>query len=252
MPKATLLNIVQDILSDADSDDVSSISDTVESDQCARLVRDCHDQIVDLHDLEHLKILTPLTATSASTPNVMERPEGFHTIEYIKYDKRIAAGDPQNFQYVEYMEPHKFLELVHSRSTSDSTVDAITLSSGVIIPVRNDTAPTYYTVMDAGSDELVFDSYDTGVDTNLQASKSVAYGTQKPTLSLTDTATMSLPRHLEMLVKREARAVFFDLYKDGSTREIDRTRRRAEVRAMRQRNIVKNSDNDNRPDYGRK
>jgi hypothetical protein len=63
---------------------------------------------------------------------------------------------------------------------------------------------------------------------------------------------MDLPEHLETLVKREARAMFFDLYKDGVTSEIDRTRRRAEVRAMRQRNIIKNTDNDNRPDYGRK
>lgn len=252
MAKVTLLEMVQDILSDADSDDVSSISDTVESDQCARLIRDCHDQIVDLHDLEHLKILTPLTATSASTPNVMDRPEGFHTIEYVKYDKRTAAGDPQNFEYVDYMEPDRFLDLCHARNTDDTEVTAVTLSSGIIIPVRNDVAPQYYTVFDAGSDELVFDSYDSALETNLQASKSVAYGTQKPTLSLTDTATMSLPRHLEMLVKREARALFFDLYKDGTTREIDRTRRRAEVRAQRQRNIIKNSDNDNRPDYGRK
>jgi hypothetical protein len=32
MAKATLLSIVQDLLSDADSDDVNSISDTVEAD----------------------------------------------------------------------------------------------------------------------------------------------------------------------------------------------------------------------------
>lgn len=252
MAKATLLSIVQGILSDADSDDVNSITDTVEADQCARVVRDCHDQIVDLHDLEHLKMIKQLTATSSSTPNVMDRPEGFYNIEWIKYDKRTAAGDPQNYEYVHYMEPDRFLEKMHGRSTDDSNVDAITLDSGIIIPVVNDAAPSYYTIFDQGSDEIVFDSYDSDVDTNLQASKSLAYGVQKPTLALTDSATMVLPKHLESLVKREARAMFFDLYKDGATREIDRTRRRAEVRAQRLRNIVKNSDNDNRPDYGRK
>ena len=252
MAKATLLSIVQDILSDADSDDVNSITDTVEADQCARVVRDVHDQIVDLHDLEHLKTLKQLTATDSSTPNVMERPEGFHTIEWIKYDKKVAAGDPQSFDYVNYVEPDRFLEIVHSRNTDDSVVTAVTLSTGLIIPVRNDVSPSYYTVMDAGSDELVFDSYDSDLETNLQASKSLAYGIQKPTLTLSDTATMVLPRHLESLIKREARALFFDLYKDGVTREIDRTRRRAEVRAQRLRNIIKNTDNDNRPDYGRK
>lgn len=252
MAKATLLSIVQDILSDADSDDVNSINDTVEADQCARVVRDCHDQLVDLHDLEHLKTMKQLTATSASTPNVMERPEGFHTIEWVRYDVRDDAGDPQNYELVDYMEVNDFINMCMSRSTDDSNVTAITHSTGLVLPIITDRRPQYYTVMDEGSDELVFDSYDSDVDTNLQASKSLAYGMQRPTLTLSDSATMTLPRHLETLVKREARALFFDLYKDGTTREIDRTRRRAEVRAQRQRNIIKNTDNDNRPDYGRK
>jgi hypothetical protein len=182
----------------------------------------------------------------------MERPEGFHSIEWVKYDVKLTAGGDQNYEYVDYMEPDRFMERVQSRSTSDTNVTAVTLSTGIIIPVINDRRPQVYTVMDSGSDELVFDSYDSNLETNLQASKSLAYGTQRPTLTLSDTATMVLPRHLETLVKREARALFFDLYKDGATREVDRTRRRAEVRAQRHRNIIKNTDNDNRPDYGRK
>ena len=252
MAKATLLEMVQDILSDADSDDVNSISDTVESQQCAKIIRDVHDQTVDLHDLEYLNTIKALTATGASTPNVMERPSGFHTLEFVKYDKKTAASDPQNFEYVDYLAPDDFLELVHSRNTSDSTVTAVTLDSGLVIPVRNDKAPEYYTVMDQGSTELVFDSYNSALETNLQASKSLAYGTLRPSLTLSDSATMTLPEHLETLVKREARAMFFDLYKDGITSEIDRTRRRMEVRAQRQRRIIENTDNENRPDYGRK
>jgi len=252
MAKATLLEIVQDILSDADSDNVNSIQDTVEAEQCARVVRDVHDQIVDGHDLEYTQSIKALTATGASTPNVMERPSGFHSLEFIKYDKRTATGNPQNFEYVDYLEVDDFLELVHSRSTSDSDTDGITLDSGLVIPVKNDKAPQYYTIMDSGSTEIVFDSYNSDLETNLQASKSLAYGTVRPTLTLSDTATMTLPEHLETLVKREARAIFFDIYKDGVPRELDRTRRRAEVRAQRQRNIIKNTDNDNRPDYGRK
>jgi hypothetical protein len=75
----------------------------------------------------------------------------------------------------------------------------------------------------------------------------------RPTLALADTTTFdSVPEYLVVLIKRESRAMFFDLYKDGITSEIDRTRRRAEVRAQRQRNIVKDTDNNNYPDYGRK
>lgn len=252
MAKPTLLEFVQDILSDADGDDVNSITDTVESDQCARVVRDCFDQIVDLHDFQHTKTLEQLDATSGTTPNVMTRPEGFHTIEWVRYDKKITASGVQSYQECDYVPVDTFIDRVSTRNTSDSNVSAITLSTGHIIPVRNDVAPTYYTVMDEGSDELVFDSYDSALETNLQQSKSLIYGVAKPSLTLADSSEISLPKHLAVLVKREARAMYFDLYKDGITAEIDRSRRRAETRAQRQRNIIKNTDNMNTPDYGRK
>jgi len=253
MAKKTLIDLVQEILSEADGDDVNSITDTVESDQCARVIKTVFERVANDNDMEHLKTLKLLTATSASTPNVMERPEGFHTIEFIQYDKRLDAGDAPNFEKVDYMEVDRFVEHVMARNTDDTNVDAITLSTGAVLPIINDKAPTYYTVMDEGSDELVFDSYDSGVDTNLQASKSLAYGVQKPTLTLDDSSVFTaLPEHLTELVFTQARALYFDLYKDGITSEIDRARRRAEVKSQRQRNIIKNTDNDNGPNYGRK
>lgn len=253
MSKKTLLEIVQDILSEADGDEVNSITDTVESEQCARVVRTVFEDIVDIHDLEHTKTLKQLTATSSSTPNVMERPEGLHTIEWVRYDKRLTAGAAADFEIVHYQDPDTFIGRVMSRNTGDSNVDAVTLSTGAVIPVINDKAPTYFTVMDEGSDELVFDSYDSDLETNLQASKSLVYGIQKPTLTLSDTSVFTtLPTHLQQLVVSQARALYFDLYKDGITSEIDRKRRRAEVRSQRQRHIVKNQDNNTGPNYGRK
>lgn len=252
MAKQQLIDIVQDILSDADGDTVNSITDTVESEQCARVVRDAYYQITDLHDFQHLNTLKELDATGTTTPNVMTRPEGFHSIEFVKYDKRAAAGDNSSYEYVDYLEPARFLEIVHKRDTDDANVTEVTLSTGHPIPVINDKAPTYYTVMDSGSDELVFDSYDSDLESNLQQSKSLAYGVQKPTFTLADATQMDLPKHLETLVKRTARAMYFDLYKDGITPEVDRTRRRAETRAQRQRHIVANSDNNRGPNYGRK
>lgn len=252
MAKKTLLEMVQSILSDTDGDNVSSIGDTVESDQAVQVIRDTHDYIVDSLDLNHINTLDGLEATSSSTPNVMTRPEGFYDIEWVKYDKKLTAGGDQKYEYVTYLAPADFVDLVMSRTVSDSNVTAVTLSTGAVIPVVNDQAPTYYTIMDSGSDELVFDSYDSALETNLQASKSLIYGSMKPTLGSTDSSTMSLPRHLENVVLAEAKAMYFDLYKDGVTREVDRRRRRTTTRAQRQRYVVKDLDNRTGPDYGRK
>ena len=252
MAKDTVLSIVQNILSDADGDDVNSISDTVESLQCADVVKDVFDQIVDGYDLHLHETTIRLTATSSSTPTVMERPEGFHAVQWVKYDSKVSAGGDQKYEDIDYVDPKEFMDRTSRRSLSDSTTEAMTLpDSSHVVLIRNDQAPRYYTVLD-GYDDLVFDSYDSALETNLQNSKSLAYGVSKPTLTLADATVPNLPQHLMVLLRRESRAMYFDLYKDGLTSEVDRTRRRAEVRANRQRRIVKNADNDNRPNYGRK
>ena len=252
MAKETLLEIVQDILSDADGDEVNSISDTIESEQCARVVRTAFRNIIDGSDLNHPRTVKQLEATTATTPIVMTRPEGFHEIEWIKYDKKITAGGDQNYQEVYYKDPKDFIEYTSSRTLSDTEFEAVTLDSNHVIIARNDRAPKYWTILD-GYDNIIFDAYDSNLDTNLQASKSLAYGTQRPTLALTDSSTPDLPENLFNRVKSDARALYFDLYKDGITPEIDRLRRRAEVRSQRHRHVTKLAERaQTRPDWGRK
>jgi len=253
MAKDTLLDIVQGILSDADGDEVNSISDTIESMQCARVVKTIFEDVVTGNrDLTYHEKIIRLTATSGSTPNVMERPAGLINIEWIQYDKRLAAGDAQRYAPIHYREPESFFNFVSGRKTDDSDVEAVTLTSGHVIPVKNAQAPTYYTFLQ-GYDSIIFDAYDSGLETNLQNSKSLAYGEVKPTLALTDTAIPDLPEHLFNTLVSSARALYFDLYKDGVTKQIDKLERRAEVRAQRVRHITKTERaNHPTPNYGRK
>lgn len=253
MAKDTVLQIVQKILSDADADLVNGITDTVESVQCADIVKDVFDQLVEQYDLSLHNTLVKLTATGSSTPTIMQRPEGFHDIQWVQYDARdtVAVTDPR-YQDIAYCAPELFIARTRQRTLSDSTVEAMTLpDSGHTILIKNNKVPTYYSVLD-GYDDLVFDSYTTTLETNLLQSKSLAYGTQQPTLTLLDATVPNLPQYLMVLLRREVRATYFDLYKDGITSEVDRTRRRAEVRAQRMRRIIRNQDNDNGPNYGRK
>ena len=251
MSKDTVLAIVQQILSDADGDVVNSISDTVESLQCADVLKDVFDQIVVGYDLHLHETLVKLTATSSTTPTVMSRPEGFYDIQWIKYDVKTTSSGDQAYQEATYMAPKDFIEMTSARTLSDSINEAMTLpDSGHIVVIRNDQAPRYFTLLD-GYDDVVMDSYDSNLETNLQSSKSLAFGTSIPTLPLADATSPNLPQNLMVLLRREARAMYFDLYKDGVTREVDRTRRRAQTRAMRDRRIIRNTDNQTGPDYGR-
>lgn len=253
MAKDTLLEIVQDILSDGDGDEINSIGDTVESEQVATIIKQEFLMIADQMDLEHHKQVSQLTATSSSTPSTMTRPEGFYDIAWIQYDKRVAATDDPDFQEVLYMPTVEFVRLTMGLNASDSNVGQYTVNS-TSFNCYNDRAPTYYTFLD-GYDSIVFDAYDSDLETNLQASKSLAYGVQRPTLTIADATVPDLPQNLMSLLRNRSRAMFFDLYKDGTTKEIDKRQRNSEVRAQRQRHIAAQNRRKlqrRTPNYGRK
>jgi hypothetical protein len=253
MAKDTLLEIVQDILSDADSDEINSIGDTVESEQLASIIKNEFLDIADVYDLEHHKTVASLVATSGTTPSIMTRPEGFYDIAWIRYDKRIDVGGDPNFAPVDYVPSEDFIKMSTSLTASDTIVDQLTIN-GIVFNIYNDRAPSCYTFID-GYDNILFDAYDSNLETNLQASKSMAYGTQRPTLTIADGTVPDLPQNLMSLLRNRSRAMYFDLFKDGTTKEIDKRMRNSEVRSQRQRHIAaRNRRKDQRrtPYYGRK
>lgn len=248
-----MLDLVQDILSDADGDEVNNISDTIESDQCARVIRNEFRQIVDEFDLKFHETLTKLDATNSTTPTQMTRPEGFHSIEWIKYDRRVLATDDPSYETVWYREPAEFLRLTTSRTASDSEVETMVLgNSGHSLQIRNDQSPKWWTILE-GYDDIIFDSYDSSLETNLQNSKTLVRGIQRPTLSLVNASVPDLPENLMVLLRNRARAFYFDVYKDGTTKEVDKRQRNSEVRSQRDKYITKKLQQERSgPNYGRR
>jgi len=253
MAKSTLLEIVQDILAVTDGDEVNSISDTVESDQAARVVQSEFFRLVDDFDIKTQETMTQLTASAAATPCLMTRPEGFHSIEKIWYDKRVLVGDDPDFQTITFRDPDTFIEMAMSYTASDSDVETMALGdSGFSLQIKNDKAPTYWTILE-GYDDIIFDSYDSSLETNLQASKSLARGVQRPALALADASVPDLPENLMLLLKDKSRAFYFDVYKDGVPNAVARRERQSETRAQRKKYITKQLQQERTgPDYGRR
>lgn len=94
MATPTLLEIVQNILSRLESDEVNSISDTVESMQVARIVENKYYDIIARDTLPDQQGLLQFTASGDSTkPVLMYVPAGVSKIEWIKYfDANPADG----------------------------------------------------------------------------------------------------------------------------------------------------------------
>lgn len=205
MRRMTLLEIVQDILNDQDGDEVDSITDTVESLQIANIVRSVYEHIIDGRDWPHLYELFQLeSSTDSSFPVYFTIPEDMEELQWFKYNKKKEVADADRYEAVTYKAPKEFIEYCNQRNSTADNVDSIIDLSGVTIYVLNDTAPMYYTSFD--NDTIICDSYDSGIDTTLQSSKTQCYGKRLPVFSLVDNYIPDLPTQAFALLVNEAKS----------------------------------------------
>ncbi len=194
MAKPTLLDIVQDILSEMGSDEVNSISDTSESEQVARIVRAAYRDMVSNKNWNHLRRLTNLIPFGDdTTPTHMKFEEEVKELveKSVYYNKVKLDQTRKVYSPVKYLDPDSFRRLLVSRNSDTDNVDIIIDPSGVELLIINNVGPTYFTSFN--DETLVFDSYDNQVDSTLQSSKIQieAYFTDE--VKLVDDHTPNLP-----------------------------------------------------------
>src|SRR4051812_8412394 len=108
--KKTLLQLTQDILSDMDSDSVNSISDTVESQQVATIIKNCFFEMISNRNWPHLRKLIQLDSLGDVTkPNYLRIPEGMKEMLFFKYDTHKLGETKTTITEVCYKEPEAFL-----------------------------------------------------------------------------------------------------------------------------------------------
>ena len=253
MARPTLLALTQRILSSMDSDSVNNISDTLEAEQVADVIRETYLDIVDEFDLESEHTVFNLDASGTTArPTHMSVPEAYHSVEWVKYDNRASsAATERNYTSIPFMEPGDFIEASNQLNSDDSTVDVISDPSGIELLIRNDVNPSCWTTFDG--ETYIFDSYDNTIDTTLQSSKTQAYGQKAQTLTISDTATIDLPQELYMLLRNQSRETCFDLFKDGAPLKVRQMAERSRVRANRLKKSTRlGREVNDRVDYGRK
>lgn len=245
----TLLEVVQQILSDMDGDEVNSITDTVESEQVARHVVRTFENLVSSREWLYNRGLVSLTAFSDTDfPTHFTVPDNIQKLEKIFYDKIKTGETRKQYREVLWKEPDDFLRLLNQRDSSSTTVQTVTDSSGTELLIVNDRAPTYYTSFDDST--IIMDSFDSDVDTTLQQSKVQAYGFTIPTLALIDSAVIDLPKeaHSLLIEKATTRAQL----KARQFQDVDSATEARRQGAYMARNQWKIEGGIKYPDYGRK
>lgn len=249
MAKLTLLEIVQDILNDLDSDEVNSITDTIESQQVAQIVKTTFNNIIDGRDWPHLKQLLQLDSSgTASKPVYMRLPENVVDIDWVKYNTRTITDTKDRYTVIKYKTPEEFLDILEKRDSSASNVTVVTDDSGASLNIFNDTAPVYFTSFD--DEYLVFDAYDTGIDTTLQNSKSQCFGKRIPTFTISDSFIPDLPTQMFSYLLNESKSTAFMILKQSPNAKAEQhsitQRRRMSQEAWRINSGI------TYPNYGRK
>lgn len=234
MAKLTLLDMVQNILSSMESDQVNSIDDTVESIQVAEFIRESFYDLMTQREWPFLRAKGTLVGLGDTTkPTHMRLPETVNKLYWVKY----------NGKEIIWMEPKDFDDMIEGRVELTGVVDA----NGFVINAD----PVYWTSYDDTT--IVFDGYNSAVDTTLQTSKSSAYMLNTASWTHVDTFVPNMPEKFFPTLLAEAKSTCFVNLKQQANRREERKaqRGRVELRNGVWRNEEGEAKYNGRVNYGR-
>lgn len=238
--KTTLLQIVQSILNDMDSEEVNSINDTVEAQQIASVVEDTYFNMISARDIpEHNKLMSLTSLSDFSKPTHFKYPSNTKKIERVEYNVGTVAD--KNFRVIEFVGPMTFLDRMDEADQLVSNVD------GIDIFVRNDRMPSYYTSFD--DEHIVMNSFDSSVESILSTSKVRAVGSTYPTFSQVDSFEPDLDNTLMPYFLAESKSACFSLFKGGPDPKVEQAARR--LKSFVQNDMYKTNRANKKPNYGR-
>jgi hypothetical protein len=249
----TLLELTQRILESMDSDEVSSIDDTVESLAVAHIVKECYFNLVGKLDFPEQEDIFQLTGSGDSTkPCVMYLPQDVLDLNRVKYNSS-TVGDPVWYD-LQYQTLDQYLDQMSSLDIDDDNVGAMTLVENgqtFTFKYRNDQLPNFYTSFNDRT--ILFDSYSATANTTLVGTKTMCYGAVEPTFTMEDTHTPDLdPRQFDLLLNAAKAQAFVEL-KQIQNPKAEIKERKGEINAQRTKHAIdRRTGSQTYRGYGRK
>ncbi len=248
--KMTLLEMVQNILSDMDSEEVNSITDSNEAEQIAKVVENTYFNLIATRFIpEHAQAIKLTSFSSSARPTHFSFPSRVKNIEFLDYNVSKAVGGV-DYKRLTYLEPDNFFALSDGRDSLASNIKQVAdVQADSTLLIRNDVMPTYYTSFD--DENVVLDAYMSSVDATLTSAKTRAYGVKFPTFdSFSDTFTPDIDEVMFPYLLAEAKGTAMSLFKTGPDPKIEQVARRQKVYVQNDKHKV----NRGRPhnNYGRR
>lgn len=244
MATRTLLKYVQMVLSAMDSDEVETITETVESIQIADLIEQCYFEIIDRRDWEFLKHRVRQLDAGTTVADLLIPADVMH-VEAVRY-KNFDTGKMQD---VFYIPPDEFLHMQQRLTTTDSNVDSVTISDSVTMGVYNDRSPTYWTSFD--EDTIFFNAYDSDNEASgLTEASSTILATVEPSWTADDAFIPDMPSRMQSLLLNESLSAAWLYLKQTANPKAESIARRqfARMEILERRTVADIKEKD----YGRK
>jgi hypothetical protein len=246
--KMTLLEMVQDVLNDMDSDEVNSISDTVEATQIANICRSVYYDVITTVDLpEHAELMTVTGLSNSAKPNFMDA-NSITEIKELRYNVSETLGELE-YKLIDYVPPDEFVQRIVTRDTTATEVIIVQdPTSNISLPIINNKMPDYYTSFD--DRYLCFDSYKSTVDTTLQTSKTMVLGIKIPSFTMVDGAIPDMDDTIFPYYLAEVKSRALSLLKGGPDLKVEQFARKH--RYFQRNNRWKTGEQRILNDYGRR
>lgn len=217
MPKNTLLQIVQDVLSEGDFDTVSTWDETIESTQIGNMAKTV---FFELHANGLVK-----------SHDVLKNPDAATGATYLKIPTDVTEvywlrDDSQNKDLV-FLQPTNFIAKLDTGGTG--VVDPG--DGGLTLPFNLTTAPTYWTSFD--DEYIAFDTADTSI-TNTDI---FMYCQSEPTFTLADATVPDLPTDMGAYFLAEVKSRSMVALNQEVNPKVEMTARELKANASR-RNFV--------------
>lgn len=252
--KYTLLDLVQTIASSTGGDEVNSITDTVESEQYAKIIRSAYFDIITRADLPSQYTIFQLESSlDPLQPVVMTLPTNMQSVEWVKYNTATVRHPEVDMEPIKALSLSEFLHNMYMKNPLDTHVKNFTKTvngNPIQFFYNNNGSPTCWTTYDDGT--IIFDSYDATVDTTLQKSKSVAYGKKVIPWEMTDTFVPDLDESEFSLLLNEAKSLAFAETKQTQHQLADRNAHRGWNKLQKQKTkLPTRTDFDALPNFSR-
>jgi hypothetical protein len=197
---------------------------------------------------EHKAMFSLDPSLDADQPVLMSSPENVRHIEWIKYDVRLEELSDPVFNYVTILPLEQFLDMTQRITRTDPSVDSMTFN-GILFYFKNNVHPCYCTIVD--DHFIIFDSFNSTLDSTLQASKTIAFGLRTPTFLVEDNFIPEMDEQQFPLLLNEAKSLAFVELKQINHEKAEQESRRQWRTLQRTKDLKKPSYFDQLPDFGR-